>query len=1045
MTLAPGMRVRDVHNAGRLGTITNAPPRQRSAGPMWQVRWDAATPSYEYESGLEVVDSDLDRDPYDLVREGKYGRAEQLRRNLTFVHLTGRLANLVYSIGITNTDFYAHQYRPLLTFLESPASGILIADEVGLGKTIEAGLIWTEYRARYDKRRLLIVCPAMLREKWRVELETRFGVRAQVVGAAELLSELQNAHTTTRHESAWIISYQSARPPRAWTPASESDDAERSATWALADFLHERADSRDLLDLVIFDEAHYMRNRETGAWRLGELLRGVSEYQVMLSATPINLKTEDLFSLLHLLDREHFASLEDLDRLLEANRPLVVARDLALNVSKSAAEYREALERVREDPLLSQSAQLERLLAHPPTEEQFRDHRYRAELAEALERLNLLSHVLTRTRKRDVQARRIERRVVREAVHMSAVERDFYEAVTAAIRQYAQDRNVADGFLLATPQRQVSSSPAALLRMWQQEQEEDSETQLDPVYDLTLRDSRPNGFGPLRSYLQSTIPRHVQLHELEQSDSKLGRLQRLLRELFDRNPSEKVIIFTAFRATARYLAERLRATGIAATIVWGQQDVPKHEVIREFERNSSQRVLISTEVAAEGVDLQFCRTVINYDLPWNPTRIEQRIGRVDRLGQRSDQVFVWNLYFADTIDDRIVTRLLARLRVFEEALGESESVVGEVVAQLEYQLLTRPRTAEEEAALIENAALRLETVARQRRELEENAPHMMAHGQRVLERIEAAQQLSRRVTELDLFTFVQDCLRQYWPGHEFVAASDAPMQVQLRLPGELLAEWGPYLRERGALGQTRLATGNRYSVVFRNAITQQFDGEREVVHQFHPLIGFLSMDLKRRTDRFFPVVAVQLETREVPDGVRRGVYVFSVWQWAFTGVQEEEWLMSAVIGVEDGVLIEEEAADLLVQTARVKGRDWLSADQDVEGEMVARALEAADLSVEKRYEQMRERKRAENADRGRFQLDSLERHEQRTLQTLDMVEQQLRREKRRESLVKATQGRRRALLEQMNNHRARIRARLDVAGTNSFVCGGIIRVHSDSA
>jgi hypothetical protein len=86
-------------------------------------------------------------------REGKYGRAEQLRRNLTFVHLTGRLANLVYSIGITNTDFYAHQYRPLLTFLESPASGILIADEVGLGKTIEAGLIWTEYRARYDKRR----------------------------------------------------------------------------------------------------------------------------------------------------------------------------------------------------------------------------------------------------------------------------------------------------------------------------------------------------------------------------------------------------------------------------------------------------------------------------------------------------------------------------------------------------------------------------------------------------------------------------------------------------------------------------------------------------------------------------------------------------------------------------------------------------------------------------------------------------------------------------------------------------------------------------
>lgn len=112
-----------------------------------------------------------------------------MRRNLTHVHLLGRLANLVYSMGVINTDFYAHQYKPLLTLLESPASGILIADEIGLGKTIEAGIIWTELRAREEMRRLLIVCPAMLREKWRDELLNRFGIESQMVDAATLTSE----------------------------------------------------------------------------------------------------------------------------------------------------------------------------------------------------------------------------------------------------------------------------------------------------------------------------------------------------------------------------------------------------------------------------------------------------------------------------------------------------------------------------------------------------------------------------------------------------------------------------------------------------------------------------------------------------------------------------------------------------------------------------------------------------------------------------------------------------------------------------------------
>ena len=138
-----GTEVRLALNPGRTGMCTGN-LRMRGARQYIQVRFSDGTTDFVSENELELASEvDLD-DHYALIRLGAYGRATDLRRNLTYVHISGRLANLVYSMGITNTDFYPHQYKPLLTLLESPANGILIADEVGLGKTIEAGLIWTE-------------------------------------------------------------------------------------------------------------------------------------------------------------------------------------------------------------------------------------------------------------------------------------------------------------------------------------------------------------------------------------------------------------------------------------------------------------------------------------------------------------------------------------------------------------------------------------------------------------------------------------------------------------------------------------------------------------------------------------------------------------------------------------------------------------------------------------------------------------------------------------------------------------------------------------
>src|SRR5439155_18078773 len=169
MPFEAGSSVRSVDNPAREGVVTNAPPRLRASGIHFQVRWNDGALDFVHQDEIEPVSNLNILDPFTLAHQGRYGRSGDLRRNLTYVHLSGRLANLVYAMGITNTDFYPHQYRPLLALLDSPINGLLIADEVGLGKTIEAGLIWTELRARFDMRRLVVVCPAMLREKWRDE------------------------------------------------------------------------------------------------------------------------------------------------------------------------------------------------------------------------------------------------------------------------------------------------------------------------------------------------------------------------------------------------------------------------------------------------------------------------------------------------------------------------------------------------------------------------------------------------------------------------------------------------------------------------------------------------------------------------------------------------------------------------------------------------------------------------------------------------------------------------------------------------------------
>jgi hypothetical protein len=222
-----GDRVRLVNDPGRVGVLTGR-ERPGDRGGYAQVTFPDRT-EWVPADQIESVSTDGDS-PLDLFTRGRLAGPADLYRTLTHIRLSGKLANFIYSLETIETDFYAYQFKPIVKLLQSVSTGILVADEVGLGKTIEAGLIWTELRSRFDLQRLLVVCPAMLREKWSRELHRRFGVKPDILGAGEFLQVLREAAEGTRREFAVIASLQGLRPRSGQRPMTIASDGMMKTT-----------------------------------------------------------------------------------------------------------------------------------------------------------------------------------------------------------------------------------------------------------------------------------------------------------------------------------------------------------------------------------------------------------------------------------------------------------------------------------------------------------------------------------------------------------------------------------------------------------------------------------------------------------------------------------------------------------------------------------------------------------------------------------------------------------------------------------------------
>ena len=1026
-----GDQVVSIDDPGRKGFIQQG-PKSRSDGLLYRVKWNDGPISWTLESQFESLENP--DDIYTLLESRRFGLIKELRRNLTFIQLNGRLANVVYSMDTTNTEFFAYQYKPVLTFLESPTNGILIADEVGLGKTIEAGLIWTELRARYDARRLVVVCPAVLRDKWVNELLTKFGVESQALNAEGLAQELRRDRHLIPDGRGLVCSLQGLRPPKNW----RETNADQSRA-GLAHILDEFAGAAPAIDLLVIDEAHYLRNPETQSAELGQLLREISEHLVLLSATPINNRNQDLYQLLRLVDPDSFSDERQFPQVLDANRSLIRARNLALDKHSRVEQIKKELRTARNHPLLAQNNQLKGLLDGGISHEYLRETANRVNLADRIERINLLRHTVNRTRKSEVQ----EWRVVRDArshfvdLDPDGPERRFYDSVTAAIRKYAIQADIGDGFLLATPQRQMSSSMYAAAKSWK-DRAYLSELDQQLYEDLGTLDAPQPETSPLLHHIANEVLPSTDIEALRTHDTKFEEFRLSVTRYLSGHPDQKLIVFSYFKATLRYLHERLSALGIPSQVLHGDVKENKQAAIERFRDSADTRVLLTSEVSSEGVDLQFCSLVVNYDMPWNPMKIEQRIGRIDRIGQRADKVLIYTMGHNDTIDARIYELLLQKLDIFEHALGGLEVVLGEKISELTAFLMSHKLTAEEEADQIEKTYIAIATNKQQEDELEKKAKHLIAHGGYILERVRKAHQFSRRITATDLKTFVKDYLDNYVKGFVFRQDDRNPLKVFIQLPPALVVLLQDFMQKQKLSSGSYLARGDRVSCEFFNKIVPT-SPNREIINQFHPLIRFISADLNEKVMAFHPLVAAQVSANET-ENVAVGTYAFVCQLWKFRGLRNDELLQARAIALNgNSQCLDSDQSWSLVNAARVDGRDWLAATNQVSIEHVEQAFDVCESQLQTDYNTTKVDRSNENTDRVQFQeLNTIQNRDRLLIRQQELLERY--RIEGRQQLVPMTQGRISSITKKFEIDLEKLRLKRDTTSSADGVCWGVVNV-----
>jgi len=920
-----GTRVRLKANPGRIGRLSG---RKREAGGfiLFEVEFGPNDRSFQRSTQLELVPEH--ESMYDLFNSGRFGGPADLARIVITAKLAGDLTNVFYSMEVGNTDFLSHQFKPVLKFIESQRGRILIADEVGLGKTIESIYIWKELQAREGARRFLVVCPSMLREKWKRDFEVRFGIEAEIVDAKDLIDKVQGAsqHPASR-SFVLIISLEGVR-----AKDTEWDADSRGARQKLCGILAQTADRANdyIFDLVVIDEAHYLRNSSTASHKTAGLLRENCASLVLLSATPIQTSDENLFNLLSLLSPEEYTNYLTFQELSGVNSILIKLEN-SIKYHGNVEEARAILEEAEESSQLLDPLFLSELKLALAKESLSREERI--DYARKISEHSFFSRFISRTRKRDVFENRVIRVPTTYEFSFSEYEKQIYDNVTRYIRGKSAGSSTIYKLTLVARQRQMTSSLPAAFQHWK-----DHNSLSDMLWDdLGLNDLEE---GEVPVDLQddfSNLPFDVELHRLEANDSKYDKLKSQIEQLLKKTPGEKLIIFSFYRGTIAYLDRRLRADGFATISLMGGMHKEKDRILEEFASVQGPNILISSEVGAEGIDLQFCHTIINYDLPWNPMKLEQRIGRIDRIGQESEKIFIYNMTCLDTIEDRVLLKLYERIQIFKESIGDLEDILGDNLERLALDLIDPDLTDHEREARMEQNSLAVIQKRELRNELEDKAIDFFGFSDYIIRSISDAKKLDRYIGPADTLALVEDFFSSKYPGTRVTPYKDKDARL-IRLSPHAKADLAMYIEREKPPVSTQLhrADAEVLCLFDTKLIVERTNLSVERIDAIHPIVRWIVEENEKRLEDRHPCSAILLS--EPVEGVQRGDYVYHIQLWSADGWKSKKELRFFAAPI-TGQPLETNDAEKLVVTAFRKGKPWRDWESESFANTTASALE----------------------------------------------------------------------------------------------------------
>lgn len=660
---------------------------------------------WQYEVFFSVLDRRLFREsdlaPYKI--SFKWIGLSSLLRNLALVKLQQPLSKHLYALYASRTQFEVYQFKPVLKFLANPDQRLLIADEVGLGKTIEAGIIYLELQARIQLNRVLVVCPSGLRYKWQDEMKQRFDEEFTILDV-NMIRRFIKQYEQFGEQSIMrgIVSLELLR--------------RRELTEAFDE-------KRINFDLVIIDEAHHCRNTTTRSNEIATVLSDNSDAMLLLTATPLQIGNQDLFNLLHILNPGEFDDMDVFLDRLEPNRYINKATQVI-----ATGDHKYALKEVRK---VEKTIEKNRFNRNPHYSDLIRllgkDYLKREELVEAQRKmveLNTLSQIFTRTRKREIGEGVPTRAAFVLKVNFTPPEALFYERVVEHARQefmQLHGTNYAVGWVSIMRERQTASCiSAARKRFAELEKETRQDILEEGIYDPNiLGELNDDLIEPVMYKRKKSRPLCIQLPTKVDlgRDSKFEVFWGTLSKVLEEDKESKIIVFSFFIATIEHLYQQLKKREVGVLRLHGRFKVPdRQRIIDDFREKSEYRVLISSDVGAEGLDFQFSNTIFNYDLPWNPMRLEQRIGRIDRFGQESERIRIYNLVIQDSIESRILIRLYERIGLFQQAIGDIEAILGEEIRELTRRVYSTKLSPSEEMNLADRAA---NNIIRRRQEMEE--------------------------------------------------------------------------------------------------------------------------------------------------------------------------------------------------------------------------------------------------------------------------------------------------------------------------------------